>query len=141
MPRYVEICVRLASVLIFCRIPAGCFSISTVFSHAQTVVMCSSCSSVLCQPTGGRARLTEGKHCASLGTHMIFNALRQGAHTVGRIEYSLPCIHPTCCLRRYFHSGYSFRLSPCNLLNQTSSHSDTHAKIEDARPVYMPPTK
>ncbi|KAI0252643.1 40S ribosomal protein S27 [Lactifluus subvellereus] len=38
----------------------GCFSISTVFSHAQTVVICGSCSSVLCQPTGGRARLTEG---------------------------------------------------------------------------------
>ncbi|KAN0121536.1 40S ribosomal protein S27 [Russula decolorans] len=38
----------------------GCFNISTVFSHAQTVVICSSCSSVLCQPTGGRARLTEG---------------------------------------------------------------------------------
>ncbi|KAH8992051.1 40S ribosomal protein S27 [Lactarius akahatsu] len=38
----------------------GCFSISTVFSHAQTVVICNSCSSVLCQPTGGRARLTEG---------------------------------------------------------------------------------
>jgi small subunit ribosomal protein S27e len=38
----------------------GCFTISTVFSHAQTVVICSSCSSVLCQPTGGRARLTEG---------------------------------------------------------------------------------
>ncbi|KAH9982207.1 40S ribosomal protein S27 [Lactifluus volemus] len=38
----------------------GCFAISTVFSHAQTVVICNSCSSVLCQPTGGRARLTEG---------------------------------------------------------------------------------
>ncbi|KAH9996604.1 40S ribosomal protein S27 [Russula aff. rugulosa BPL654] len=38
----------------------GCFNISTVFSHAQTVVICNSCSSVLCQPTGGRARLTEG---------------------------------------------------------------------------------
>ncbi|KAI9460221.1 40S ribosomal protein S27, partial [Lactarius psammicola] len=44
----------------------GCFSISTVFSHAQTVVICNSCSSVLCQPTGGRARLTEGTHCSSL---------------------------------------------------------------------------
>lgn len=73
--------------------------------------------------------------------HIIFNALHQGAHTVGRIEYSLPCIHPTCCLRRYFDSGYSFRLSPCNLLNQTSSHSDTHPKFEDARPAYLPPTK
>ena len=38
----------------------GCVSISTVFSHAQTVVMCTSCSQVLCQPTGGKARLTEG---------------------------------------------------------------------------------
>ncbi|KAF9557887.1 40S ribosomal protein S27 [Agrocybe pediades] len=38
----------------------GCFAITTVFSHAQTVVVCPSCTSVLCQPTGGRARLTEG---------------------------------------------------------------------------------
>jgi len=38
----------------------GCFNITTVFSHAQTVVFCDSCASVLCQPTGGKARLTEG---------------------------------------------------------------------------------
>ncbi|KAF7982096.1 hypothetical protein HWV62_30419 [Athelia sp. TMB] len=38
----------------------GCFAITTVFSHAQTVVLCGSCASVLCQPTGGKARLTEG---------------------------------------------------------------------------------
>ncbi|BFZ56434.1 40S ribosomal protein S27 [Savitreella phatthalungensis] len=38
----------------------GCFSITTVFSHAQTVVICGSCASVLCQPTGGKARLMEG---------------------------------------------------------------------------------
>ena len=38
----------------------GCFNITTVFSHAQTVVVCTSCTSVLCQPTGGKARLTEG---------------------------------------------------------------------------------
>ena len=38
----------------------GCVQITTVFSHAQTVVVCNSCSTVLCQPTGGRARLTEG---------------------------------------------------------------------------------
>ncbi|KAF4605481.1 40S ribosomal protein S27 [Pleurotus pulmonarius] len=42
------------------NIGAGCFAITTVFSHAQTVVLCGSCSSVLCQPTGGKARLTEG---------------------------------------------------------------------------------
>jgi len=38
----------------------GCYEITTVFSHAQTVVVCGSCNTVLCQPTGGRARLTEG---------------------------------------------------------------------------------
>jgi small subunit ribosomal protein S27e len=64
----------------------GCFNITTVFSHAQydwpvaffvsswliclyllfsflsfrTAVTCASCNSVLCQPTGGKARLTEG---------------------------------------------------------------------------------
>ena len=29
----------------------GCFNITTVFSHSQTVVLCGSCSAVLCQPT------------------------------------------------------------------------------------------
>ncbi|KAJ8340497.1 hypothetical protein SKAU_G00351300 [Synaphobranchus kaupii] len=38
----------------------GCYKIRTVFSHAQTVVLCVGCSTVLCQPTGGKARLTEG---------------------------------------------------------------------------------
>ncbi|KAG9318367.1 ribosomal protein S27-domain-containing protein [Chiua virens] len=38
----------------------GCFAITTVFSHAQSVVLCGSCASILCQPTGGKARLTEG---------------------------------------------------------------------------------
>ena len=38
----------------------GCLTITPVFSHAQTTVICSSCSVVLCQPTGGIARLTEG---------------------------------------------------------------------------------
>nr|XP_045217359.1 40S ribosomal protein S27-like [Macaca fascicularis] len=38
----------------------GCYKVNTVFSHAQTVVLCVGCSTVLCQPTGGKARLTEG---------------------------------------------------------------------------------
>nr|XP_002800403.2 40S ribosomal protein S27-like [Macaca mulatta] len=38
----------------------GCYKITMVFSHAQTVVLCVGCSTVLCQPTGGKARLTEG---------------------------------------------------------------------------------
>ncbi|KAA8591648.1 hypothetical protein FQN60_017022 [Etheostoma spectabile] len=44
----------------------GCYKITTVFSHAQTVVLCVGCSTVLCQPTGGKARLTEGKQRAML---------------------------------------------------------------------------
>lgn len=38
----------------------GCWNITTVFSHAQSVVLCGSCSTVLCTPTGGKCRLTEG---------------------------------------------------------------------------------
>lgn len=38
----------------------GCYKITTVFSHAQGVVVCAGCSTILCQPTGGRAKLTEG---------------------------------------------------------------------------------
>eukprot|EP00276_Gloeochaete_wittrockiana_P008043 CAMPEP_0184644304 /NCGR_PEP_ID=MMETSP0308-20130426/1044_1 /TAXON_ID=38269 /ORGANISM="Gloeochaete witrockiana, Strain SAG 46.84" /LENGTH=83 /DNA_ID=CAMNT_0027072757 /DNA_START=29 /DNA_END=280 /DNA_ORIENTATION=+ len=37
-----------------------CVNVTTVFSHARTVVLCGSCNTVLCRPTGGRARLTEG---------------------------------------------------------------------------------
>jgi small subunit ribosomal protein S27e len=38
----------------------GCFNITTIFSHSSTSVMCPACAVVLCQPTGGKARLTEG---------------------------------------------------------------------------------
>ena len=34
--------------------------LSLVFSHAQTVVLCVGCNYVLCSPSGGKARLTEG---------------------------------------------------------------------------------
>ncbi|XP_074173805.1 small ribosomal subunit protein eS27 [Rhinolophus sinicus] len=37
-----------------------CYKNTTVFSHVQTVVLCVGCSMVLCQPMGGKARLTEG---------------------------------------------------------------------------------
>lgn len=38
----------------------GCFNITTVFSHAQSVVACPNCNQVLCHPTGGKARLVDG---------------------------------------------------------------------------------
>ncbi|KRX93968.1 40S ribosomal protein S27 [Trichinella pseudospiralis] len=37
----------------------GCFKITTVFSHAQTVVTCSGCNTVLCRPKGGKCHLTK----------------------------------------------------------------------------------
>uniref|UniRef100_A0A8C8ZWA3 40S ribosomal protein S27 n=1 Tax=Prolemur simus TaxID=1328070 RepID=A0A8C8ZWA3_PROSS len=38
----------------------GCYKITTLFSHAQTVVLCVGCSTVLCQSGEGKARLAEG---------------------------------------------------------------------------------
>ncbi|XP_019607649.2 small ribosomal subunit protein eS27 [Rhinolophus sinicus] len=38
----------------------GCYKITAVFSHAQMVVLCVGCFTVLCEPTVGKARLTEG---------------------------------------------------------------------------------
>lgn len=49
----------------------GCYKITTVFSHAQRVVVCAGCSTILCQPTGGRARLTEGKSIGQGGILVI----------------------------------------------------------------------
>ncbi|XP_054541040.1 uncharacterized protein LOC107974712 [Pan troglodytes] len=42
-----------------CKCP-GWYKITTVFSHALTEILCVGCSTVLCQPTGRKARLTEG---------------------------------------------------------------------------------
>ena len=38
----------------------GCLKITTIFSHSQTVVTCEGCKTILCQPTGGLAKLSEG---------------------------------------------------------------------------------
>mmetsp|Transcript_60340 Transcript_60340/g.68785 ORF Transcript_60340/g.68785 Transcript_60340/m.68785 type:complete len:84 (+) Transcript_60340:201-452(+) len=38
----------------------GCYNLTTVFSHAQTVVKCEGCSTVLCQPAGGKCKLAYG---------------------------------------------------------------------------------
>lgn len=49
----------------------GCFQITTVFSHASTVVQCGSCATVLCQPSGGKAKLTEGKFASFSCVHKL----------------------------------------------------------------------
>jgi small subunit ribosomal protein S27e len=46
----------------------GCVKITTVFSHAQTVVLCVGCNMVLCQPTGGLARVTTGRKFYKINT-------------------------------------------------------------------------
>jgi len=67
----------------------GCFAITTVFSHAQTVVLCGACSSVLCQPTGGKARLTEGLSYPCSKITQASYILPQVAHTAGRTRFAL----------------------------------------------------
>ncbi|KAF9159769.1 40S ribosomal protein S27 [Mortierella sp. AD010] len=39
---------------------SACQTITSLFSHADTVISCSKCTMVLAQPTGGKARLSEG---------------------------------------------------------------------------------
>ncbi len=38
----------------------GCLKITTLFSHSPTVVTSEGCKTILCQPTGGLAKLSEG---------------------------------------------------------------------------------
>ena len=40
---------------------AGCFHITTVFSHAHYIVFCAGCDQPLCRPTVGRCGLSEGR--------------------------------------------------------------------------------
>merc|ERR1712189_80232 len=55
----------------------GCYKIKTDFSHAQVTAVCTGCHMVLCRPTGGKARLTEGCHFrkATLN-HLTDNCVR-----------------------------------------------------------------
>jgi small subunit ribosomal protein S27e len=37
-----------------------CQTMSIVFSHSQTTVTCNSCKKIICNPSGGKAKLVEG---------------------------------------------------------------------------------
>lgn len=39
----------------------GCYKIKTVFSHVQDRIRCDGCQIVLCRPTGGKGKLSDGK--------------------------------------------------------------------------------
>ncbi|KAG0464045.1 hypothetical protein HPP92_020114 [Vanilla planifolia] len=66
----------------------GCFNITTVFSHSQTVVVCGNCQTVLCQPTGGKARLTEG--CSF--RRKAWRSLLYMAHAIAGRPTSIPLL-------------------------------------------------
>jgi len=70
----------------------GCVQITTVFSHAQTVVVCASCATVLCQPTGGRARLTEG--CSFRKKVGARGYIRTAPLSSGKKVYKIDCSVP-----------------------------------------------
>ena len=38
----------------------GCYSLTTAFSHAQTVIICEGCQIVLAKPSGGKCKLILG---------------------------------------------------------------------------------
>ena len=38
----------------------NCYSIATVYSHAQSVAICEGCTQVLSKPTGGKCKLSVG---------------------------------------------------------------------------------
>lgn len=38
----------------------GCNQATTIFSHAQSAITCEGCKNILCKPTGGKVKLTEG---------------------------------------------------------------------------------
>lgn len=66
----------------------GCYKITTVFSHAQGSVVCAGCSTILCQSTGGRAKLTEGiddhffTFCFEIKSlYFLQDAPSEGSHT------------------------------------------------------------
>ncbi|KAI0728601.1 ribosomal protein S27-domain-containing protein, partial [Fomitopsis betulina] len=96
----------------------GCFAITTVFSHAQTVVLCGACASVLCQPTGGKARLTEGEQnhspgiCCTADTYFrellptqelsLLSSLRRICITLAR-SIEPPVYISACLLPRLLH--------------------------------------
>jgi small subunit ribosomal protein S27e len=38
----------------------GCTTTTVIFSHAQSVISCDNCKNILCKPTGGKCKLTQG---------------------------------------------------------------------------------
>ena len=69
---------------------------TTVFSHSQTVVLCGSCSTVLCTPTGGRARLTEGERPVAACGVLLLCAARGVCCSIGRSDALIGSQRASC---------------------------------------------
>jgi len=100
----------------------GCLNVNIVFSHPSTVVQCSSCSTVLSQPTGGKGRLTEGAVLTQGDDSCLFTSnlhSHQDVLSVERTKHTLVFIS-VLFLRSSI--SYESRLppkspsSPCSLL-------------------------
>ena len=84
---------------------------TTVFSHAHTSVICSNCQTVLCTPTGGKARLTEGCNFRRKTWKWIIpNQLRicnQNRNVLNGVNHWYET-YPSQCERFVFFFGYFF---------------------------------
>lgn len=61
---------------------SGCLEIVTIFSHAQTVVICSLCGAVLAYPKGGKSALVDGALPSRFIPSDLLTCCSQVAHTV-----------------------------------------------------------
>lgn len=80
----------------------GCYKITTVFSHAQGVVVCAGCSTILCQPTGGRAKLTEGNINISIVCKTMTNVFDGSIFLIHFVHFIL-ILCTGCSFRRKPH--------------------------------------
>merc|ERR1712216_988036 len=61
-----------------------CFSISVIFSHSQTRVKCFNCDSLLCIPSGGKAKLMKG-------VHFLKKKRNKKSQTKNNYKFNLKC--------------------------------------------------
>lgn len=92
---------------------------STVFSHASTVVQCQGCATALCQPTGGKAKLTEGECCYYYIAVSVSNHSYQAALSAERTKSNQMRVCGGCAEVGFGFDSVLACLSSCHLI---SSH-------------------
>lgn len=84
-----------------------------MFSHSQTVVVCGNCQTVLCQPTGGRARLTEGCSFRRKNDWLIVGCLLSRVPEGCALFFVLKCVY---YFRNKFWTSIVTLLLVCSIL-------------------------